>query len=373
MKKLIFLATEDWFVSSHFRPLLRRAREAGYDVAVAARDSGALADKNVRVIDMPFARGSLKPADLWRERQAVRALLRDERPDILHVIAMKPIALALAAGAHGVARVFALTGRGYMGVSRLRHVAPLIARGVRDAVAQGDALLVENDADRTWVDGAARLPADRVTIMPGAGVDPARFAPQPEPDGPLVIGAASRLIWSKGLDILVEAVRRLNAAGRDVRLSIAGAADPENPESVSEAMLAQWRAMPGVKLHGRISDLAGFWAQTHIACFPTRGGEGLPRALLEAAACQRALIVTNTPGCVDFVQIEREGLIVPAENPEALAAAIAKLADDPAQRARLAANARARVLAGFTETHAADAAAAAWSRLLERKAARAAV
>ncbi|MCR6643935.1 MAG: glycosyltransferase [Terricaulis sp.] len=160
MKKLIFLATEDWFVSSHFRPLLRRAREAGYDVAVAARDSGALADKNVRVIDMPFARGSLKPADLWRERQAVRALLRDERPDILHVIAMKPIALALAAGAHGVARVFALTGRGYMGVSRLRHVAPLIARGVRDAVAQGDALLVENDADRIWVDGAARLPAD---------------------------------------------------------------------------------------------------------------------------------------------------------------------------------------------------------------------
>lgn len=363
MRKLIFLATEDWFVGSHFRPLLARARADGFEVAVAARQSGALADDGVRVIDMPFARGSLKPADLWREVQAVRALLQAERPHILHIIALKPIALALAAGGFGGARVFALTGRGYASLSRLRHVAPLIARGMRGAVARGDALLVENDADRAWIDPDARLPAERITIMPGAGVDPLRFAPQPEPGGPLVIGAASRLIWSKGLDVLVEAVRQLNAAGRDVRLAIAGAADPENPESVTEATLAQWRTTPGVVLHGRISDLAGFWAQTHIACFPTRGGEGLPRALLEAAACQRALIVTNTPGCVDFVRVEREGLITPSDNPAALAEAIVKLADDPAHRARLAANARARVLAGYTEAHAAEAASAVWARL----------
>ncbi|HRP11349.1 MAG TPA: glycosyltransferase, partial [Terricaulis sp.] len=330
MSKLVFLATEDWFVRSHFLPLLRRAQAEGYDVAVAARDSGALSKEGVRVIPMPFARGSLKPLDLLREVRAVRALLKAERPALLHVIAMKPIALALAAGAQGAARAFALTGRGYAGVSRLRHIAPLIARGVRGAVAKGDALLVENDADRAWVDRAASLPADRVIIMPGAGVDPARFPAQAEPDGPFVVGAASRLIWSKGLDLLVEAVRRLNAAGRDIRLHIAGAADPENPESVSEQTLAAWRAIPGVELKGRVSDLPAFWAQTHVACFPTRGGEGLPRALLEAASCGRALIVTNTPGCVDFVQIEREGLIVPTENADALAQAIAKLADGPA-------------------------------------------
>jgi len=366
MTKLIFLATEDWFIGSHFMPLVRRAQAEGYEVAVAARDSGALAAEGVRVIAMPFTRRAMQPQDLWREARAVRAMLRKERPALLHVIAMKPIALALAAGAQGAARAFALTGRGYMGVSRLRHVAPLIARGVRHAVAKGDALLVENDDDRVWVDRTASLPADRVTLMPGAGVDPARFPAQPEPEGLFVVGAASRLIWSKGVDLLVEAIRRLNAGGRDIRLHIAGAADPENPESASAETLAQWAATPGVTLKGRVNHLPSFWAETHVACFPTRGGEGLPRSLLEAASCARALIVTNTPGCVDFVHVEREGLIVPTENVDALAEAIVKLADDPARRARLAANARARVLAGFTEAHAAEAAASAWRRLLAR-------
>lgn len=365
MTKLIFLATEDWFVRSHFLPLVRRAQAEGYDVAVAARDSGAFAADGVRVIAMPFARGALSPGHLWREFSAVRALMRDEQPDLIHVIAMKPIALSLWAGAGGGARVFALTGRGYLGVSRLRHVAPLIARQMRGTVRKGRAaLMVENAADRAWVEGAEPLPEDRVTLMPGAGVDPARFTAQPEPEGPLVIGTASRLIWSKGVDVLVEAVRRLRAGGRDIRLHIAGAADAENPESVSAETLAQWRAAPGVELKGRVEDVPGFWAQTHIACFPTRGGEGLPRSLLEAAACARALIVTDTPGCTDFVRAESEGLIAAKDDAAALAGAIERLADDAPLRARLGANARARVLAGFTETHAADAAAAAWRRLL---------
>jgi glycosyltransferase involved in cell wall biosynthesis len=364
MTKLIFLATEDWFVRSHFLPLVRRAKAEGYDVAVAARDSGVLREEGVRVISMPFVRGSLRPLDLWREAQAVRELMRRERPHILHAIALRPIVLSLMTGACGAARAFALTGRGYLGASN-SWAAPHIARALRGAVRNGrTALLVENNADRAWVEAGTALPDERVTVMPGAGVDPERFRAQAEPPPPIVVGAAGRLIWSKGFDVLVEAVSRLHREGRVIHLHIAGEADPDNPEAVSAATLGQWRAAPGVFLFGRVTDIPSFWASTHIACVPTRGGEGLPRALLEAAACGRPLIVTDTPGCADFVRSGVEGLVVAPNSASALAGAIDKLADEAQLRHDAGANARARVLAGFTEAHAADAAAAAWARLL---------
>ena len=317
------------------------------------------------MIPMPFARGSMRPADLWRERNAVRAM-RDEAPDILHVIAMKPILLSALAGAGDAKRVFALTGRGYFGLSRLRHLAPLISAGLRRAVRKGGGLLFENRADRAWVLGARALPEARIALMPGAGVDPARFPAQPEPEGPIVIGAASRLIWSKGLDLLVAALARLRAAGRDISLIIAGDADADNPEAVSPHMRAQWAEAPGVRLLGKVEDIAGFWGRAHIAAFPTRGGEGLPRSMLEAAASARAIVTTEAPGCADFVREAEAGFVVPPENVAALAEAIAALADDAALRQRCAAHARARVLEAYTETHAADVAATLWREVLAR-------
>ncbi len=367
MKKLIFLATEDWFVRSHFLPLVRRAQAEGYDVAVAARDSGALREEGVRVIAMPFARGSFNPITLWRERDAVRALLNAERPAIVHAIALKPILLSLLAGPGGTARVLALTGRGYLGASASWFAwgGPGIARAIREAVRRGfNLLMVENQADRAWIEAGAALPDARVVLMPGAGVDPTQFPARPEPAGPVVIGAASRLIRSKGVDLLIEAQTRLRAEGRDVRVHIAGDADAHNPEAVGEETLQRWRETPGVTLLGRVSDIAGFWASAHIACFPTRGGEGLPRSLLEAASCARPLVVTDTPGCADFVRPGVEGLVVPPNSAFALAEALAKLIDDASLRQSWGANARRRVLEGYTEAHAADVAAAAWARLI---------
>jgi glycosyltransferase involved in cell wall biosynthesis len=367
MTKLIFLATEDWFVASHFLPLLRRAQADGHDVAVAARDSGALQDAGVRVIAMPFARGSLDPISVAREAHALRKMLCAERPDILHAIALKPIVLALAAGAQGAARAFALTGRGFLATSRAEIVSHFLAPRLRRALDDPrSALVVENTADRAWAEAGRPLPDARVALMPGAGIDPTRYAPAAEPAAPITIGLAARLVRSKGVDVAVEAVRRLNADGLSLRLRIAGEVDADNPRGVSAATLAQWRATPGVTLLGRVLDIPAFWADAHIACLPSRGGEGLPRSLLEAAACGRPIVTTNTPGCADFVRDGHDGLIVAPDDPAALALALRTLALDETKRRAFGASARARVLMGYTEAHAADVASAAWTRLLSR-------
>lgn len=359
--KLLFLATEDWFVRSHFMPLLRRAREQGYEVAVAARLSGADLE-GARAIHLPFERGALGPVGLVREIAAVRALLRRERPDIVHAIAMKPIVWTLLAGG-GAARVLAVTGRGYLAARRTPVTVladALMAHWLRAALSKRGVLLAENEADRRWIEHGRALPDARVMIMPGAGVDPSAYAQAPEAQGPIVVGMASRLVWSKGADIAVEAVRRLRLRGVDVILRIAGAPDSDNPERVSDREIAHWGAHAGVECIGKVDDMNAFWARAHIACLPSRGGEGLPRTLLEAAACGRPIVASAVAGIVDFVTPDI-GLLAPANDPGALAEAIARLAGDVALRKTMGFVAREKVLSGYTERHAADCAARAWA------------
>jgi glycosyltransferase involved in cell wall biosynthesis len=358
--KLLFLATEDWFVASHFLPLVRGAQGAGFDVAVAARDSGAL--ESVRVIDTPFARGSLKPWEVSKQVAHLRALLESERPDIVHAIALKPIALLIMSGYRGAARVLAVTGRGYLGVGRApwtRLVAWRLQRMLRAALREPKTLLlVENEADARWVGVGQSMP------MPGAGVDPDQFTIAAEPASPpIVVGVVTRLVRSKGVDLAVAAIRHLRESGEDIVLRIAGAADAENPEHVPAAEIERWRATPGVELVGRTSDVSGFWAGAHIACLPSRGGEGLPRSLLEAAACGRPIVTSDAPGCADFVKTDI-GVVAPRDDATALSAALLRLARDGDVRTTMGAAARAKIIASYSEQHAADAALAAWRRVL---------
>ena len=145
----------------------------------------------------------------------------------------------------------------------------------------------------------------------------------------------------------------------DAELWIAGAPDLENPARYTEAELATWAAQPGVRLVGAITDVPGFWAQVHVACLPSRGGEGLPRSLIEASACARPVVTTDVPGCRQFVIDGETGFVRPPENAEALAAAFMALRDK-LLRDRMGAAGRQRVLQGYTTDHVAGLIAAAW-------------
>jgi glycosyltransferase involved in cell wall biosynthesis len=281
---------------------------------------------------------------------------------VVHAIALKPILLLLQSGHKGCGRVLALTGRGFLAATAhpVKQALAAYIRGMlqRALAEPGTVALVENAQDGRWI--ASEGSSERVLLMPGAGVDPAAFTPSPEPPEGMVVGVLSRLIRSKGVDLAVRAIGVLNARGVNVSLVIGGTADPENPDRYREAELERWRGMQGVELVGRVSDVSAFWRGAHIACLPSRGGEGLPRALLEAAACGRPIVTSDVPGCVDFVGGDEIGFVAWRGDVKALADALQWLAVDPETRQRMGVVARAKILEGYTETHAAAVAARAW-------------
>jgi glycosyltransferase involved in cell wall biosynthesis len=358
--KLLFVVTEDWFFCSHFLPMARAALSDGFDVAVACRErehGAAIKALGCRLLPLEADRKSLNPLTILSALFTMRRTIAAEQPDIVHLIALRSIIVGgLAARLAGVhRRVIALTGLGLLGAAsdlkaRLaRGVIRLFIRTIADG--REARYLFENRSDPVLL-GLAPDDAAKVTIVGGAGVDPAVFAPQPLlPMPPLRLAMIARMLWSKGADTAVEAVRLARHAGVDVTLSLYGAPDPANPKAIPEMTLHEWSAMAGVTWHGRIAqaDVPAIWAQHHAAALPSRGGEGLPRTLLEAAACGRAILTTHVPGCRDLVRDGVEGLITEPDDAAALAQAIAALAADPERLAAMGAAARGRILDGYTE------------------------
>ena len=184
--------------------------------------------------------------------------------------------------------------------------------------------------------GLANSPT--VTIVPGAGVDPQDFPPSPEPAAPpLKVAVVARMIDAKGIADAVAAVRRARALGAPVELDLYGAPDPSNRRSCSEAELRQWSAEPGIRWHGATADVAEVWRTHHVAMLLTWYREGVPRSLIEAAACGRPIVTTDSPGCRDLVRDGQEGMLVPLRDVEAAARALVELAGNPDLRAQLGA------------------------------------
>lgn len=360
-RKVLVVITEDWFALSHFVPLLTEVAALADEVVVATRPSGRLheiASLGVRTRAFDMQRGVLRISALRHVRDGLASIIDDERPDVVHAISMQAMvmtSLALSKAGHRPATVILhVTGLGYLGSSRspVAHVLrPFALAALRRCTSTCNAWLVaENDDD------VSRMVADRVAVpwrtavVPGAGVDPARF-PELDPPRNAIPCAAfvGRMLWSKGAETLVKAYRQVRSAGVALDLALYGSADPHTRQAVPIGTLQSWGKEPGITWHGRTEDVVGVWRAADIAVTPTLGGEGMPRAMLEAGACARPLIVTDVAGCRQFVRHGMEGFVVAPGDPEALARELARLAGDPQLRARMGAAARQRVLQDYSE------------------------
>ncbi len=158
------------------------------------------------------------------------------------------------------------------------------------------------------------------------------------------------MIRPKGVDLLLAAQARLDAEGVAVAIELYGRSDDGNPEAIPTAELEAWGRSGRGKWLGHTSDVAGVWRRSDIFVLPARSREGMPRALLEAAASARPLIVTDVPGCRHFVRDGIEGLVVPPNDVAALTAALVRLATDPDLRVQMGLAARARCLSRTPRT-----------------------
>jgi len=372
--KLIFVVTEDWYFCSHRLPMARAARDSGFDVAVATRvtaHGNAIRAAGFTLHPLRWKRRAIGPlasltaiAEIWR-------LYRRERPLAVHHVSLKPAVLGgIAARLAGVPLVVGMvTGMGYIAGSD-RRAARLLAWLARLIVpwalfGRRGRVIVQNDEDRRALTAMCPAMASRIVLIPGSGVDLARFAPAPEPPAPPVtVAYAGRMIAIKGVATLVAAQQLARERGVNLRLVLAGDTDDENPSAIARDTLARWAALPGVTWLGRREDVRPVWRDAHIAALASLGGEGVPKSLLEAAAMARPIVASDIPGVPTIAQRGVNALLVPPGDEAALADALVALARDAALRRRFGAAGRKLVERGLSEDAIADATRALYRELL---------
>lgn len=371
--RLLFLVNNPAFFLSHRLPIALGAREAGYEVHVATMDGPSVAvirEHGFTHHVVPMTRSGREPVAELRSLYAFWRLMRRLKPDLVHAVTIKPVLYGgIAARLAGVpAYVAAVSGLGFIfmrkekGPDFLRLAATLlyrIALGHRNS-----RVIFQNQSDREELRHAGVVQPGQAVMIRGSGVDLSAYAPMPEPEGPPVAIMVSRLLRDKGVLEFVEAARLAAGHPCGLRWVLVGAPDPGNPASITESEFRAWQLEGVVECLGERADVAELYQQAHIAVLPSYR-EGLPRSLVEAAACGRAVVTTDVPGCRDAIEPGVTGILVPVRDARALADAVISLAEDPAWRRGLGEAGRRLAVQAFDIKKVVQAHLAVYAQLLD--------
>ena len=328
--KLLFVVTEDWYFVSHRLPLAIAALEVGFEVVVATRIKNhglVIRNAGIKLIPLELSRRGGNPI---KEILSLTRLYRNERPDIIHQVALKPVFYgSIAALALGIPRkVNAVAGLGWLFTSSTlgaqitrKLVRPLLGFLLSRSRCQ---TIVQNPDDQKILI-LSGVPQNQISLIRGAGVDTKIFFPIEGPLGPVTIILVARMLWAKGVREFVLAAQRLNEEGIFARFVLVGEPDEANPGSVPHKNLREWDGKSGVEWWGHREDMPAVLQHAHIACLPSFYGEGLPKSLLEAAACGLPIVTTDNPGCREVVEDGGNGFLVPAKDVGALTSALKQL------------------------------------------------
>ncbi len=373
--KLLYFVTEDWYFCSHRLPLALAAYEAGYEVLVATRvnqHGDLIRSHGLELIPIELSRRSRNPLKelsvIW---QTLR-IYRQHKPDIVHHVALKPILYgAIAAKLTGVPNVInALAGLGYLFISKrlqARVLRPLVETAFQLLLNRARSRTIfQNPDDLRLLIGRGVLTKERAVLIRGSGVDTKLYKYTPDPNtGTLLVVLAARMLWDKGVREFVEAARILKSQGIQARFALVGEGDIDNPASISPTQLTSWHDEKIIEWWGQHEDMPQVFAQAHIVCLPSYR-EGLPKVLIEAAACGRPIVATDVPGCREIVRHNENGLLIPAKDPQALAVALNRLLNDAELRESMGKRGRAMVEAEFSTEYVVEQTLQLYKELLER-------
>jgi glycosyltransferase involved in cell wall biosynthesis len=339
--KILLFANTDWYLYNFRLAQALALRERGNELVLVSPDGPygpRMQDLGIRWLPFPLARRSLNPIEGFKTVLRLLKLYRQEKPDLVHQFTVKCVLFGsvtcLLLGIRPV--VNSVTGLGYVfmeGGAARRWLRGLIKLSYR-LLLKNTWVIFQNPDDRSAFLDSHLVDPKRVTLIRGSGVDIRRFFPKPEPSGAPLVILPARMLWDKGVGEFVKAARILQAEGLSARFALVGDSDNENPASVQASQLHAWENEGVIEWWGWKENMQDVYAQAAVVCLPSYR-EGLPKTLIEAAACGRPIVTSDVPGCREVVRHGENGLLVPARDSVALAKALMDLLQSPKTRSEM--------------------------------------
>lgn len=358
MTKLLMSSNTDWYLYNFRLSLAKYLQDEGIDVVLVSPRGeyvNLLENAGFRWLEWKIGRQTLAPRTEFGSILNLKRIYDREKPELVHHHTIKPVLYgSLAARWSKVPGcVNSITGRGYvfLGNDRKARILKMFIEPFYRLAFNNPrcSAIFENETDQQYFLDQSLITPERTWLIQGVGVDVERYKKLPEPDGIPVILMAARMLWDKGVGVLVEAARLLKDKV-PVRIVLVGNPDVGNPSSIELKTLQGWNEEGVVEWWGWRADMSDIYNQSHIVTLPTRYGEGVPTTLLEAAACGRPLVASDIAGCRHVVKEGYNGFLVPVNDPNALAQALEKLACTPELRQKMGRASRQLVLENFPQS-----------------------
>lgn len=344
MKNVLFVVNDMPFFISHRLPLALSLKELGLSVHVATpvcENLNILKNKYLSDIsyhEIVLSRGSSNPIKELLTIISLFRLYKKVNPDLVHLVTVKPVLYGsiLAKIMKIPSVVLAISGLGAVFIKssfKMRIVSNLVAFLYRFAFSHNKMRVIfQNNDDLKTLSQLAELSQSKVALVSGSGVDLEKYSYVEEPNEECIkVAMVSRLLKDKGVLEYVEAARILKNKNININFLLVGDIDRDNPASITNEQIAVWRNEGIVEILGYSTEVHTLFASTNMVVLPSYR-EGSPKVLAEAAACGRAVVTTDVPGCRDTIIANKTGLLVPVKNAKALAEAIELLAKDSSLR-----------------------------------------
>jgi len=357
--RLLFVVNQLGFFKSHRLPLALAAQAKGFQVHIATAPSEAAAEMVALGLThhaVPLQRGGFNPLSDLRLLWSLLYLFLRLRPQVLHLVTIKPVIYGgIAARCLRLPSVImAISGLGFVFIQKsgLSRVLQTFVQQLYRLAVGGNRVRVifQNQDDCETFKAFTHLRQQQTLLIPGSGVPLSLYRYTPEPMGGVVVTMAARLLIDKGVFEFIAAAEQLHARGVVARFCLVGDLDPDNPSACTAADVQRWREGGVVEILGHCADIPALFSNSHIVVLPSYR-EGMPKVLLEAAACGRAVVTTDVAGCRDAIEPDVTGLLVAARDVSGLADAIQSLILDAAMRQSMGQAGRRKAEQEFDITH----------------------
>lgn len=343
MKTFAFVVNNPAYFISHRLAIGLSLLEQGHQVYVIGPGewSDVLQVYGFKFYSVEMSRKGKNPfAELNTIWQLYR-LFKSIRPDVIHLVTIKPYLYGGIAArfARVPAVVSAVAGMGTLFIEKTlkyRLLKALLYPLYKLAFGHNNQILIfQNIDDRLLLLDWLKINPSKAVLIRGSGVSLKDYPVLPEQtDNAPVVALASRLLKDKGVLEFVDACKILQQRGIAARYWLIGSADLGNSNTVSQSQIDTWQSEGLIECLGYRKDIAELFVQANIVVLPSYR-EGLPRVLVEAAACARAVVTTDVPGCRDAITVNETGLLVPVRDSKSLADALQRLIEDAGLRGRM--------------------------------------
>ncbi|GHW83631.1 N, N'-diacetylbacillosaminyl-diphospho-undecaprenol alpha-1,3-N-acetylgalactosaminyltransferase [Vibrio cholerae] len=338
IKKIVYIINVDWYFKLHWLERANYFKSLGYEIYIVSHFTDDvikdyLCKKGFICFDITLSRSSI---NIFREIKTIvdiGSLLKKIQPDLVHSITVKPnLYVGILNSLFFKKRiVYSVTGLGAIFSSRtikyriLRCLVSVLYKFISKSYSR---FIFENGDDYRLFNDIGILKNNNGRVIKGAGIDLKHFTSEPSKNNINILFAA-RLLKDKGLEYLIFAKRKLLRKGVHFNLNVAGIIDEDSSSAIPIKQINSWVNTGDIVWLGNVQDMPKLISENDIVCLPTIYGEGVPRILIEAASCQRAIVTTDVPGCREIVTHGYNGLLAAPKDVDSLADCLFDLLSNP--------------------------------------------